>query len=115
IDAEFAEQGLVIAEKRRGIQPPIVPHQNDESAWAKDASEFPSRLLSVEPVEGLAGDDEVHAAVGQSCALCRATHAVKARIARKLLLSRKAHFAVGFDGKDCVAVIQEKLRRDARA
>src|SRR5215467_6685279 len=85
VDSKFAEQRLVVARKRSGIDPPIIPNQNHVSARAKNASEFVSCLLSLEPVEGLAGDDQIDGAIGKCGVLRGSIRAVKPRIAGKLL------------------------------
>src|SRR5580700_10509545 len=63
VRAEFSKQGFVVAEKGSCVREPLVPNDHHPACGFKDANEFGAGGVLVEPVEGLAGGDKIHACV----------------------------------------------------
>jgi hypothetical protein len=72
-----------------------------------------ARPPGVEPVEGLARDDEVYAAGLERRVLSRTGDAREARLMAEEILGRRPHLGVRLDAEDATAVLQEQLAQDA--
>ena len=112
------EELFVGAEEGGGVGEAIVPDEGAEAGcggWAKDAVEFRFGARAVEPVEGLAGDDEVYAVVREGGGFGGGGDAGEAGGVAKFLFAGGAHGVVGLDAEDGVAVLQEEAGEQAGA
>src|SRR6266481_1077042 len=63
VRAKFAKEGFEIAQERGRVRQAFVPENDDPPGGLPDTDEFTSRGVWFEPVEGLAGGNEVHAGI----------------------------------------------------
>src|SRR5829696_806409 len=77
------EKPFVSLLERRAVLSPVVPDENDPSAWPEHACELLPCRRGIEPVKRLPGRDEVHAARRQRRRFCRTRHALESAILRE--------------------------------
>src|SRR5271165_5963501 len=109
-----AHEVFVGAEEWRGVYVAVVPHQNGPALRLQNARELDARLGRMEPVEGLPGNNEVNARIGQGRGFGAAIHHGEAGIGREILLAGKAHLAIGFYADHAVAVVEKYLGEKSR-
>ena len=102
----------VVPDEGDGAAPPPPPHPPTE---AEDAVEFFFAAGAVEPVEGLAGGDEVDAEVGEGGCFGGGVDGGEAREVAEVLFAGGAHVGVGLDAEDGVAVVEEEACEEAGA
>src|SRR5882724_3349995 len=110
------QQALIVRQEAGGVGSAIIPQQNNPAARTEDALELGAAAGAIEPVKGLAGGDKINALVWQCGRFRRRRDAGEARASSQQALACLAHFAIGLDAEDAVAVFsQKKLRQDAGA
>ncbi len=106
---------LVGAQERFGSRVAIVPYQDHPARGFQNARELDARIAGPEPVERLPGNDEVGARVSQASGLGTTVHHAEVGIGSQIILAADAHFAIGFDPKHAIAVLQKYLCQQAGA
>src|SRR5207245_5674598 len=106
---------LIGSQKWRRIEPALVPDQDDPAFRLQNADEFPARLLQLEPVKGLPGDNEVNAFVGKRTCFCFSVDAVEICVVFEKPLCRGTHFSIWFNAINRVSMSQEQFREYAGA
>jgi hypothetical protein len=84
-----------------------IPHERGPRGLTQNAQALRPRGRPVEPVEGLARDDQVDGVVLQARRLGAPVDAAEARVAGQELLAAVPHRGVRLDADDDVAVLQE--------
>ena len=115
IGGEGLQKRLVVAQKRRGIDVPVVPDQREPAAGLQNARKFRARPVAVEPVERLRGGDEIDTPDGQRRCLRRAVDTDEVRVVHQCPFARRAHLGVRFDAVESARVRQQHRAENPRA
>src|SRR6266852_5985447 len=115
IDAKALENIFVGAGERRFLHAAIVPSDHHPAGGLEDAGEFAAGGVGLEPVEGLAGGDEVDAGVVEGGGFGGAFDAGEAVVGGEIFFAGLAHVFVGFDTVDAIAIFEEELAEKAGA
>lgn len=109
------EKIFVGSEKGMRIHLTIVPNQHHPAARLENANEFRVGFFTVEPMKRLARGNELDGIGLQRSGFGGAVDAGEAWILCQQAFGGFAHFTVGFDAKDRIAVFEKKLGQDAGA
>src|SRR5664279_3859522 len=92
-----------------------MPYQDRPARWPQNSRELRARIVGPEPVERLPGYDEVDARVSQASGFSAALYHAEVGICCQIVLAGDTHFAIGFDSRDAIAVLQKYLCQQAGA
>src|SRR5581483_2897895 len=109
------QQVFVIFQKGRGEGPALVPNKGDPATRLENAHELAARAVGIKPMKRLAGSDEVCAVISERGGLRGAVDSAEIWTDGEQTFRRGAHFRVGFDSKNRIAVLEKKLGQNARA
>ncbi len=115
VDGVAADEVLVGAQEGRGVNVAVVPDEDGPASRLEDARELDAGIVGTKPMEGLAGDNKVNARVRQARGFGAAIYHSEGGISGEIVFAGEAHFAIGFDSDDAVAVVEEYLRQHAGA
>src|SRR6266851_7953885 len=115
VNAEALKQVFVSPREPRFFYAAVIPEDHDPAARFKDARKFAARGPRVEPVESLGGGDEINTGIGECSGFGRSFDAREAVVGGEIFFAGLAHFQVGLDAEDAVAVFKEKFAEKAGA
>src|SRR5581483_12527516 len=107
------QQFFVRGQKSIGHEP-LVPDQHHPSSRLQNPAELRARGVRFEPVEGLAGSNEIETIGRQGRRFGAAGDAVEARFFRQYALARMPHLLVWFYSEHFAAMIQKESGEDSR-
>src|SRR6516225_7307455 len=108
VDAVAFEQVFIGLRERSVFHAAILPDDNNPTARFQNAAKFLRGKLDVEPVEGLACGDEIDSLRRQGGGFSGAANAREICATLKDVFASGAHFGVGLDTKDWIAVFEEQ-------
>src|SRR5580704_7511772 len=115
VRAEGPQQGFVAEEKRSGVCEALVPNDDNPARGLENASEFGASGVLVEPMEGLAGGDEIDACVIEGGGFGGSVDAGEAVVGSQIFFACLAHGFVGLDAEDAIAIFEEEFAQKTGA
>ena len=109
------QQRLVVGEEGRRLGGAFIPQQRREASAPEQPQRLTACLVDLEPVKGLAGDQQIDTGRRQRGSLRRALHAAKARPSTQACLGSCAHGVVRLDPDDLRPAREQQLGEDPGA
>src|SRR6266851_1916119 len=113
VNAEALKQVFVSPREPRFFYAAVIPEDHDPAARFKDARKFATRGLGVEPVKSLGGSNKIDGRIAEGRGFSGGSDADEISEDAQKFFAGPAHFQVGLDAEDAVAVFKKKFAEKA--